>query len=65
MQKNEIRCANISLYLRDLNVYYALISSLFIKQLKAKSIAFANLIKKVNNIYAKILMIKIKYIELN
>ncbi len=65
MQKSEALCTNLSLYSRNANAYYALISSSFIKKSKTRSIAFAKLEKKVNKIYARILIIEAKYKKLD
>jgi hypothetical protein len=65
VQKGEALCTNLSLYSRDSDAYYALISSPFIKQSEARPIALAELVKKDDDIHAGILMIEAKCIELD
>lgn len=65
VQKIEALCMNLSLYFRDSDEYYALISSSFIKQSKTRSITLSELIKKVDDIYVEIRMIEVKCITLH
>ncbi len=65
VQKNEALCTNLSLYFRDSDAYYALISSPFIKQSKARPIALAQLIEKVDDIYVELLMLEVRCIEID
>lgn len=65
IQKIEALCMNLSLYFRDSDEYYALISSSFIKQLKTRFITLSKLIKKVDDIYVEIHMIEVKCIALH
>lgn len=65
MQKNEALCMNFSLYFRDSDAYYALISLSFIKQSKTRPIALAQLIEKVNDIYVELLMLEVRCIEID
>ncbi len=65
VQKGEALCTNLSLYPRDSDAYYALIPSPFIKQSKARPIALAQLVEEVDGIYAGLLMLEARCIEID
>lgn len=65
VQKVEALCTNLSLYSRDSDEYYALISPPFIKQSKARPITLPELVKEAESIYAGIREIEAKCIALH